>query len=268
MKTTTIITALIAFYLLVSTIMFFLIGGFYFTKKFAIKNLSANQKSINQLDMSIDKARKGVYTGLSDYKKQRSYLFQFEDMFADKSRLLNVFFPVNDGEVFFIESDNKLSGQDALFILRRRSQAVKEKNKMDEFKTAEVFDAYFRGKETPNPQLFTKRLDADIKISDPLFALSLNIRGLIGGVQILQFTKNAHGGYELRKSSSWFDKNKWELKDKSAKKAETDKSRNKNILLAVADIITGGIQLIFAIFYYAYLFVRVVIALFTGGFVK
>ena len=268
MKNKKMILIYIAVYIVASTILYFLFGGFYFTKKYTKSNIASLHNSTYQLDISADKTRKGIFAGIKDFKEQESYFFQFEEMFSDKNRLLNVYFPVEKGEVFFIETDKKSEGQDALLVLRRKIAAQKKEKNIDEFKTAKVFNSYYQTAKLPNPQLFAEKLGADIKISDQLFVLSFDIEDYQDRVQMLQFTKNAYGSFGLRRKNIFFDRNKWELKNKSPKTDELNNSILKNIMIAVVDIITAGIQLIAALFYYIYLLIRLIIAIFTGGFVK
>ena len=211
MKKKNMIFTIITVYLAVSTITYLFFGGFYFTKKYGNTDLSANRRSIDQLDTTNTKTRKGVYAGLTNFNKQKCYSFQFEDMFADKSRLLNIYYPVNEYEVYFVEGEKKLSGKDALLVVEM--QPVNEKDNRPEFIPAKVFNSYYEETKLPDPELFAKKLGANIQAGDSFFVLSFNIRGY-DRIKMLQFTKNAYSFYGLRRSEKYFEKGNWKLKDK------------------------------------------------------
>ena len=265
MKKKNMIITIIAVYLAVSTLAYLFFGGFYLTKKYGNTDLSANHNSIDQLDTTNNNTRKGVFAGFTNYNKQKCYSFQFKDMFADKNRLLNIYYPVNEHEVYFVESNKKLSGQDALLVVEKQSPS--EKDIRPEFVPAKIFHSYYETAKLPDPQLFAKKLGANIQADDSFFVLSFNIEAY-NRIKMLQFTKNAYGFYGLRRYEKFYKKENWKLKDKSGKKKQFQKKATKNILIAVVDIITGGIQLIIAIFYYIYLLIRLIIGIFTGGMVK
>jgi hypothetical protein len=243
--------------------------GFYLTKKYGDPNLLANNKSIDQLDTSTDKARKGVYVGVLEFNGQQNNLFQFENMFPEKERLLNIYFPVKEeSDAYFIETDKKLSGQEALFVIRQKTGIEKKIEGIHELKTGILFNSYYNEAKLPDPKLFTEKLDTDIHIADSLYILSFDIYDYQDKIQMLQFVKNAYGYYGLNRSKAYYDKEKWKLKNTSSKKAQYNKALAKQILLSAADIISAGLQLVVAIFYYIFFLIRIIIAFFTGGFVK
>lgn len=102
------IIIIVSIYLALSLIIYLLTGGFYFTGKYIDKDLQANNMSIDQLDSSKDKIRKGVFAGIVDFKNQKNYLFQFNEVFEDKTRMLNIYFPVDKGNAYFIETEKKI----------------------------------------------------------------------------------------------------------------------------------------------------------------
>ncbi len=254
-------------YLVVSSIAYLLSGGFYFTRIFIDKDLKSNNMSIDQLDCSKDKLREGVFAGIVEFKDQKNYLFEFSDMFKNQDRLLNIYFPIESGDAYFIESQEKISGDRALFLIQK-GKDKKNANNAETNGKEEIFNSYFNGTKLPNPQVFLQKTDTDTTITSDLFILSINVSDNRFQVKMLNFVKNNYGYYGLIRKKADSDKNEWQLKDTSVNKDKVQHGIFKHILIAIADIVTAVVQLIVAILYAIFLFFQFIYLLFTKGPVK
>ena len=253
----------ISVYLLVSLIVYLLTGGFYFTIKYGQSNLRVGNMSVNQLDSSKDKIIKGVYAGIVDYKDQKNDLFQFNGMFKDEARILNVYFPVDKGDASFLETDEKISGTDAFFLLQVGT--FMSGYYENEHPKGIVFNDYYRDSKLPNPETFLKKTGANASIGDSLFVLSLHVNTDWLNIQMLNFVKNNYGFYGLIRKEAELIENDWQLKDTSVNKGQMYKGIFNNILLAIIDVITAGVQVFVAVLYGIYMVFDFIFTLIKTG---
>ncbi len=258
---------IISIYLGLSLIIYLLVGGFYFTRKYIDQDLKANNMSVDQLDSSKDKIRIGIFAGMVDFKNQKNYLFQFSDVFEDKTRMLNIYFPVDNGNAYFIETDDKISGTEALFVIQKGG-INSDDVKVEENPKAKVFNAYYAGTKLPEPETFLKKTETITTFGDSLFVLSLNINANRFQVKMLNFIKNNYGFYGLIRKKADSDKKEWQLKDTSVNKDKVKKGIFRHILIAAVDIITAIVQLVALILYGIFWLFQFIYLLLTKGPVK
>ena len=257
----------ISAYLFVSLIVYLWLGEFYLTYYFKQTNVRVNNMSIDQLDISKDKIRKGVYAGTADYKNQKCYFFQFNNIFKDEARMLNVYFRVDKGGASFLETDEKISGEDAFFIIQKGEWTSGRYE--NDYPTGIIFNEYYMDSKLPNPETFLKKTGGNASIGNSLFVLALNINTDYElEVKMIKFVKNNYGFYGLIRKKAELSKNDWQLKDTSVNKGQVYKGLFMNILLAIADVITGGLQLIGHLLFQAFSFLAYIFSVLIGGVFK
>lgn len=225
-------------YLVISTIVYFAIGGFYLSR--SVKKDQTFGKRINNEFVSNykNKVYKGAYAGIVNYKGHDHYLLQFGEILIGEGRFVNIYYALKD-EIMpsVIESDKKNGGADAFLILNPYGYYSGNN---------ESYDKIFGMDTLANPAEFLTLINENVEqVHSPLFATALTIMDESIQVQLMQWTNETDSTWNAKKYPDLM----YAWTDKGACKINQVQRNNSSdglikFVAGIADIITAPIQAI------------------------
>lgn len=240
---------IIGIYIVISTIVYFFMGGFFFTRQFE-KKLKFKQQLRREFQYEkIDEVFKGIYAGIVNEENTAYHFFQFPGLLIGNNRLVNIYYDVKDEKYPIVEeSSDKITGTNAYLILHSHGY-YSGHNK--------TYEAVFKSTGEIDIQSFTKTLDEKPeKLPDTLFVVSLTVMDNNFKVEIVNWTKDPQNGYQFHRYKPY---QYTTLKaNPNIRNIQRKSSVNpiKKIGVAIADILTGIFQALIILLYFAYVIIK------------
>jgi len=225
-------------YLIIVVIIYFVSGGFYFSR--SVKKEQGYSKRYSNEFVSNYKNRvyKGTYSGIVNYNGSDHYLLQFGDILIGEKRFANIYYALED-EVMpsVIESGEKIEGTDAYLILNPYGYYSGNN---------ESYDKIFGMDTLTNPAEFLALINENTtELPSPLFATSLTIMDESIKVQLMQWIHDTDSSWNAKKYPdhmyAWANKGNCKINQVQRNSSANGLIR---VIAGVADIITAPLQAI------------------------
>ncbi len=159
---------IIILYFSVILVIFYVSGGFYFTKKQKTELNLRKQHGNEFIQPEKNSAVQGTYSGIINHKGKPYYALQFKGLLNGENRYLNIYQSIEKGvNPYVFESQTPLSGKPA-FIMKAN----------DDFdpNTMNLYTALFKEEHYTTPPYFLNAIGKEkITIIDTLILLSYDL---------------------------------------------------------------------------------------------
>jgi hypothetical protein len=254
---------IIILYFSVILVIFFVSGGFYFTKK--LKTELSLSKQIGKEFIQPEKtgAVEGTYSGIINHNGKAYYGLQFHGLLSGENRYLNIYQSIEKGvNPYVFESQTPLSGKPA-FIMKV--------NNDNDPNTPNLYHALFKEDNYTTPSYFLTAVGLDkITFNDTLILLSYDLLSypLFGEMnnavktEMIVWTQNPEGIVSAYRNIDlmYANENEGNCRVHINKPGKWHENL-QHVWWGLVDVLTAPIQLITLLFY----FLMVLIA---GGPVK
>jgi hypothetical protein len=227
---------LLSIYFVIVTIIYFAMGGFYFSRNTKTQQEYGKRQSNEFVSVNGNQVFKGNYLGITDYMGQKQYQFQFPELLIGDKRYLDLYYPLNEKEPpLVIETSEKREGENAYLIL----------NPFGYYSGNNVsYDKVFGQDTLNNPKEFLdtigQKTDND---PDTLFLTALTVMENDFQVQLMMWTKDSDSKYNAKKFSdlkyAWANSGKCKINQVQRNSSGNGLSK---LFAGIIDIITAPIQ--------------------------
>ena len=231
-------------------IIYFISGGFYYTKRAKAKAKWNNELKMEFINTQTDEIFKGIFTCEIDKDNKQIYSFQFPDILIGKNRFLNIkFCPEDKDELHVFENIELLKGKTAFLIFENNYYSPTNKS---------IYEIIFSQAPIKDPSNFFNK-SRITEQQDSIFLISiLPVLNSIK-IELMIWKKQIDGKYT---TSSY--------KDKYFANVETGncvikKIQRKPVLNSLKIIFSGTIDLITAPFQLIIRLIYFLIVLRAGG---
>jgi hypothetical protein len=227
---------IISVYFVIVTIIYFAMGGFYFTQTIS-KQQGYNKRQSNEfVSVNSNKVYTGTYAGITDFMGYKHYQIQFPGILKGDNRYLNIYYPLDEKEdPSVIESGQRLEGDNAYLIL----------NPSGYYSGGNViYDKVFGQDTLKNPKEFLDVVKENTdKTPNTLFLTALTIMDNDIQVQLMMWKKDGDSSYHAKKFSdiryAWASKGTCKI---NAVQRSSSGNGMKRAFAGLIDIITAPLQ--------------------------